>query len=904
MLRLPTALMVLATLASTAVPAAAQQTVVLRNDAVEATVLADYPLVREYRRIDAGAVFPGAEPDARWTIRVIRPDRTIATIPADGVTVRPGEGSDARRSYAFDCRLDGRPAVTFRATIELDGDQVVHRIDDIAPADGFRLREVDFGRAIRVGLPAAAPEPAVCGGNLDRDRDAYFLEDPTARARAERAIDMIMLLQRGAVAAGYNNLVVSPWRFASRGAADGVAAEFWCPPFVHTVWAGTGERYVTGTVTEAFVGRIGVLGDRGGDGAVDWRDGAGFIRDQLPGGVPLFQDWLRYEAGVDFGTDLDVIRRMYHFTDGRRRLCIHAGWQYWGWDSEYPAYMEPSDERGGRAALYELMREAPKYRAIVTLIHNWDDAYRHSPSWDEAIVMRNEDQSLWEVTAWAGGRSFRTGHVKMVQSGWADRVLDGLVAQGARMRTFSDVLSTSGERVDYDRDMPADALASLVLGKFAILDLARQRGLVTGSESVTWPYVGRICAAHSMPLGISTRESEVPLGPFVLHGKLAYQGSALRPESYLAGTDNNVGWNGDAIYLWHLVLAQYADRPMTNYTREDGVFRSEFGGPETFVEWNRPAGALRVVVDGRLVFNGEASFVPKETPDVFLAYSRAGDAAHRFPKPAGWTDPSKLLVHRLSDGPEQAVNARTFVELDGEEIVLRLSAGTPYRICYGQEAYAADRRLRETPLEPPTITWPLDEVIETSNAAARPDWIRMTTRTEPEGATLVVGAGAKFPALEASRRHAASIVARKIAWSVRQTYVYRSRDYENELGIRAGDMGFDNWNLGIDEPLERYTVEYLESRPDARWYWEKLQDNDPQLDAPRVVYKAFVAIELTAEELHDLYVLALRNQLEAARAALAAGEGSAEQLRNRVRLWEHILSREPQREPLPLRRPN
>jgi hypothetical protein len=398
-----------------------------------------------------------------------------------------------------------------------------------------------------------------------------------------------------------------------------------------------------------------------------------------------------------------------------------------------------------------------------------------------------------------------------------------------------------------------------------------------------------------MPLGISERPSEVPLGPFVLHGKMAYQAWSAGPETYLAGSDNTTGWDNDRIYLWHLVLAQYADKPMTNYTRSGGVFRTEFG-PGTHVEWDRPKREVRVVVDGRLIFNGQASFVPKETPGVYLAYAKVGGTEHRFPRPRGWTELAKLRAFLLSDEPAREVPAASVAAFDAGDIVLRLRKGRPVRLCYGDEAYEADKKLRETPLEAPKITWPEDEVLETRPPGGRPAWARKSTRKDPPGATLFVGCGAKFATEAESRRHAMSIIRSKLQWRVRQGFVNRSREYERKLGLDTGKLGFDNWNLGLDAVEVLYADTEIEKRKDATWYVEKLRDNNPQLPEPRVAWKVFVAIPITPKDLHDVYVAAIRHHLARARADLAAGRGGRSQLEARVKLWSLMLQEESKRD--------
>jgi hypothetical protein len=860
----------------------------LANDLIRAAVHKEYPLIMSYKRIAIPAYFGGADPDERWEITIICPDRTDAVIRNDDIRINASFTQD-HAEYVFSCHINDENVLKFTANISLEADQVVYRITQIESANGYSLRKIDFGKGIRVYMKDGAPDGSICGGTLGRDRNPYFFENmKDVKSHDPQNIDMIMLCQSGAVAVGYNNLIIHPWCFQSHSQGSDLA-EFWCPPYIHTVTAGTGDNYTTAVLND-FVCRIGVLGDYSGDGEVDWRDGAAFIRDQLHGCAPLFQDYMRYEANDDFDKFIDVVRKIYYITDGRLQLCLHAAWQYWGWDSEYPAYMEPNDEYGGREALYRLMREASKYRCIVSLIHNFDDSYKDSPAWNEDIIIRRDDQSLQEATAWAGGRSFINSPFKMIKLGWAKKVIDGLAAQGARLRLFSDVLSAVPERVDYDKNMPSDALANLVLGKFKIIEMLKEQGITVGSESATWAFIGKICTAHSMSLGMSEDPSVVPLGPFVLHGKMAYQSWSHGRDTFLAGADNTTGWDNDVIYLWAMVLEQYANKPMTNYTRKDGLFRTEFGA-DTFVECQKGTSGVKVVVDGRLISNGKSCMIPKKTPNVYLVYSTL-QSPQRYPKPKGWNDMSQLLAYRLSDGPEKQVNSESVVSFDGNDIILTLFSQTPYRLCYGREAYIVDKQIRETPFDQPTITWEPDKVIESNPSGQRPSWIRKSTRVDPPGTTLYVGCGAKFPTEAQSRLHAASIVARKLTWQVRQGFVNRSREYEKQLGLDINKLGFDNWNIGLNAVNEMYSMGKINAIAETQWYVEKLENYDPQQSEPKITYKAYVAIPITPKQLHDVYVESIRYNLNLAKKSLISGDGNEAQLQNRIKLWTFMLEEE------------
>ncbi len=860
----------------------------LSNEFISIKIHKEYPIILEYKRLDAKSWFGGADPNERWTISVIKPDRSILDISKDKVQIDRNFSKD-HAEYKFLCFIENDQVLKFTVNISLESDQVILKIGNIQTKDGYKLFKIDFHKGIRLYIDENAQNGSICGGNLGRERNPYFLEDlKEARQRNPQNIDMIMLCQSGAVAVGYNNLIIHPWQFQCKSQGTDFA-EFWCSPYVHTVFAGAGDNWTTEELDD-FICKIGILSDYSGDGEIDWRDGAAFIRDNLPNGVPLFQEYMRYEANDDFDNFIDVVRRIYHITDGRPQLCLHAAWQYWGWDSEYPAYMEPNDEYGGRPALYRLMTEAPKYRCIVSLIHNFDDSYKDSPAWNESIIIRNEDQSLLEATAWAGGRSYINSPFKMVKLGWAKKVIDGLSAQGARLRLFSDVLSAVPERVDKDKDFPADVLANLVLGKFKIIEMLKEKGITVGSESVTYPFVGKICTAHSMSLGISDDPKIVPLGPFVLHGKMAYQSWGHGYDTLLAGVDNTTGWDNDRIYLWAMVLEQYANRPMTNYTRKNGIFRTEFG-KGTFVEWDKPKSNIKVVVDGRLISNGKSCFIPKKTPNVYLAYSTTQNP-QKYPKPQDWNDISKLMIYKLSDKGEKKVESYGLVSFDGDNIVFTLKPQTPYRLCYGEEAYLADKVIRETEFEQPTIIWKVDKVIESYPSSEKPSWIRKSTRIDPPGKILYVGCGAKFPTEEQTKKHAVSIVARKLTWHVRQGYVNRSRDYERQLNLDYDKIGFDNWNLGLDITQEMYSLEKINAKDGVEWYIEKLESHDPENIDGAIMYKAYVAVPVTKKEIHDIYVEAIRYNLNLAKKDLILGKGDESQLQNRIKLWTYMLEEE------------
>jgi hypothetical protein len=866
--------------AQTRTPAA--EPITLENGIIRISVNPDVPRVLLYHHKPTGGEVLGSLGRGEPEVVLLTPDGSRKSFAWRDVR-RSIETKES--AVVFRCAAGGDEgkAVPFEWRIELDQNEIVTRIVPGKGAADWRFDRLRFGDDPVIRVTADVPGSKICGGWLGRtsygSSGAYFLKAAGVGAvsKGDRGatLDLGMVMTDKIVAAIHNNVLLEPLRFAN----DKTDAAIWNGEF----------RYAVKSVNlDPFQSRVALLTDYSGDGAVDWKDGAAWIRDQLPGGVPLHQEYTHYMNGEDFEKFIPVARRLFYVTDGRPQICLHAAWQYWGWDSEYPAYMEPNDELGGREGLYKLMQEVRPYGCIVTLIHNFDDAYMDSPAWDPDIICRRQDGSLWDATWWAGGKSYIISQYKHVKKGTALDCINGLVAQGCEKQIFSDVMSAVPKRENFDKNDPHDGLENLVLGKYRIIEELRKHGISMNSETVTYPFVGKIMGAHSMPLGISDNPEEVPVGPFVLHGKMSYKVWNWGPQSLVAGTDNECGFDLDQLYLWAMVLERYADKPMTDYQRSGGVFRTNFG-PNTFVQWDKNKREIRVVVDGRLIHDGDSSLLPKKTPDVFLAYTRTGRTM-TYPKPKNWTDGKELIVLDVNEnGPAERVENK-HVKFEGDNLTINIPARQPFKLAYGEKALAADEKaIAAVALPPKKLAWGLDEVLETVPAKTeRPDWIRAATRPRPPaGTTLYVGCGAKQPTVEATKKHAASILARKIGYYVRQHFVNRSRQYEEAAGASTDKIGYDLWNLGLDAAQKRFTVAFLEKVKDAQWYLEKRRQFDGA-----ILWKAFVALPVTDKQLHEVYLDDVAAQLAVARDALNRGAGDRGRLTLRVKVLQAILDGE------------
>jgi hypothetical protein len=610
--------------------------------------------------------------------------------------------------------------------------------------------------------------------------------------------------------------------------------------------------------------------------------------------------------GLDFEGFVKCTRQICNLTDGHPQLCLLAGWNGWGWDSEYPSCDLPGEEFGGREGLYKLHEGGRAWRCYVTMIHNFDDAYADSQAFDPAVLCRDQDGQLHRATWWAGGPSFILCPYKFYKSGAMPKTIDTLIAQGLERQIFSDVFTIVPYRESFDRGDPRDAMTNIVLGKFKVLEYLADHNIYMNSEGFNYEMLGRTIEGHNgFPQGLSDDPDRPPLAAFITHGLLTKKFWRPNDEGRFLGVETEVEnpWKLDDVYLWAMLMSYYAEKPMRDFQAVPGGYRARYGD-DTLVRWEKAAG-VRVELGGRLIADGRSVLLPKpDRPNVFRAYTRAGEPMI-YPKPDTWTTLDALTVMKLTaEEPPAPVPNDGLAMFDGANVVLDLPKGVPFKLVYGKENVARERKFEPFPAK--NLTYPLDEVLERS-APERPRWIRKVTRKEVEKAKgwdgktsrYGVGCSACWLTLEEARKHAASIVSRKVAWVVRQKYVNRSREYEKACGADTGKLGYDNWQLGYTTARRLLTVETISQREGTEWYSEKVRHGmGPDR---REAWKAFVATPLTAKDLHEIYIQAAKDRLEECRKALADAKNEERpRLELNVKVYARLLAEEPRRDAVDL----
>ena len=89
-------------------------------------------------------------------------------------------------------------------------------------------------------------------------------------------------------------------------------------------------------------------------------------------------------------------------------LFTVGGWIHRGYDNQHPDILPAAPECGGDPALADCSERVRKLGYLFCLHDNYQDIYRDSPSWDEHLIMKTDEQKLAMGGRWAGGRAYLT----------------------------------------------------------------------------------------------------------------------------------------------------------------------------------------------------------------------------------------------------------------------------------------------------------------------------------------------------------------------------------------------------------------------------------------------------------------------------------------------------------------
>ena len=170
----------------------------------------------------------------------------------------------------------------------------------------------------------------------------------------------------------------------------------------YTIALNTYQYRVRDKVLPMLKVTVGFLGDINGDQLANLSDYRLWINRSHSKGDSLYYDAVKYKilmhyAPPDAGscTNLEdseeIIKAMFHITDGLPQIIYLVGQQLGGHDGTYPTLGGGTNPEIGTEEqlrqLSELCQE--KYNAILSYHCNIDDAYRNSQDWDHRYVVES-----------------------------------------------------------------------------------------------------------------------------------------------------------------------------------------------------------------------------------------------------------------------------------------------------------------------------------------------------------------------------------------------------------------------------------------------------------------------------------------------------------------------------------
>jgi len=198
-----------------------------------------------------------------------------------------------------------------------------------------------------------------------------------------------------------------------------------------SIWAGVYSYRLHGELAEPLEIRIALLNNTG-KGSVNWCDAANWEGDRKFKFNGLYNETIVYKLYLDdlnrsfpllsFSDVLSIIRDIHSISNGLKQVVYLVGWQYKGHDTGYPCHTVINERAGGQMKLNQLINDAKKYNAIVSLHVNFDDSYEEYPEFNKKLLSRDSNGKPY---VWFFNKSFNNlnvysiSHTLQVETGYA-----------------------------------------------------------------------------------------------------------------------------------------------------------------------------------------------------------------------------------------------------------------------------------------------------------------------------------------------------------------------------------------------------------------------------------------------------------------------------------------------------
>ena len=393
----------------------------------------------------------------------------------------------------------------------------------------------------------------------------------------------------------------------------------------------------------------------------------GFYHDKYIYGIRC--DEPRFpEPAATFAQCGQLIADVAELTDGAPQIVHLWGWQFKGKDTGYPAVNEVDERIGGYDGMMQLMQEGRSHNATVTLSDNYDDAYKSSPAWNEAMIARRPDGQLWQSREWTGEVSFIQGLAKYMEGPGVERVRYTCERYKLPRTAHVDVLSYFGIRNDWDPSHPASGVRNLRQGRYRVLEEFAKHGVDVTSEGLRYPMIGKISCcwyaqtSETSPFG----GTPIPLLPLV-YGKSAIWGlsSGMRGEPFDLRA-RHLFWGAnlhdilrasldrkqitDVFYLIMVPWLHLHGKEIDAFTRNGQRVAIGIGDNRIEIDWQNKT--YRVTLNGAEAASESAVFCPLDADRLCFYSLNAQQLTAAWP--AGWNQ-EEAAAATLSVGKREPV---------------------------------------------------------------------------------------------------------------------------------------------------------------------------------------------------------------------------------------------------------
>ena len=194
------------------------------------------------------------------------------------------------------------------------------------------------------------------------------------------------------------------------------------------------------------------------------------------------------EYALNFTFD-EAARLAEHFRNDLgidRALFVLNGWITAGYDNQHPDILPAAEAIGGNAGLAECARRVKQAGFLFGLHDNYQDMYQDAPSWDESLLIKNEDGSIRQGGVWAGGQCWLICSRKAVELASRPRNVPGVVQLCRPDVYFSDTIFAAGLYECHDPNHPT-TIEDDIRYKQELCDYIRgQVGLFGSEEGREW----------------------------------------------------------------------------------------------------------------------------------------------------------------------------------------------------------------------------------------------------------------------------------------------------------------------------------------------------------------------------------------------------------------------------------